>query len=166
MANWCYNTVMFDGDERTMGKIESLFAELMQWEAKDNEGQLPDFVSEQDGYMFSLNWEDGTLYYETKWSPNIGVIKTIADRFGAEFTHEYEEAGMGIFGRATYVAGVLTELDLDDTDFDQYDLDEMTGMYTFEGREYESSYEILETLLDRKQRQLLTNKTTGNETNR
>lgn len=156
MANWCYNTVQFDCDARTMKKLETLFGKLAKREQMDGCGQLPDFSKQQDGWLFSIRWEDDTLYYETQWSPNIGVMREIADHFGAGFIHEYEESNMWIFGRAIYQEGVLTEIGLDDSDFDQYDCDEETGIYLFEGREYENSYEILETLLDRKQQSIST----------
>jgi hypothetical protein len=37
-----------------------------------------------------------------------------------------------------------------DEDFDSYELDEETDTYHFEGKEYDSEWEILDTLLERK----------------
>ena len=66
------------------------------------------------------------------------------------FTQDYEEMGNLIYGRATFYDKLLTDIYLEDEDFEQYGFDEETDTYHFEGEIYESDYEILETLLERK----------------
>ena len=48
-----------------------------------------------------------------------------------------------IYGRATFYDKLLTDIYLEDEDFEQYGFDEETDTYHFEGEIYESDYEIL-----------------------
>lgn len=45
---------------------------------------------------------------------------------------------------------LLIDIYLEDEDFDSYELDKETDTYHFEGKEYDSEWEILDTLLERK----------------
>jgi len=123
-------------------------------EETSEQGQLPDFIIEDNGgCFFNIYWnedDEGVFQYETKWSPNIEVIRLIADRYGVEFTQEYEEMGNGIYGKATYSEGILHDTALTDEDLEQFHYNEETDHYHFEGEEYESDSEILEMLLTRK----------------
>ena len=154
MANWCSNTVVFEGKPETITAIQELFQSMKEKEEKTEEGQLPEFISKNNGgYFFNIYWnegDEGQFQYETKWSPNTAVVKQIAEHFKVAFTHEYEELGCLVYGKATFEDGTLTETCLDSQDFESYELDEETDIYHFEGKEYDSEWEILETLLERK----------------
>ena len=154
MANWCSNTVVFEGKPETITAIQELFQSMKEKEEKTEEGQLPEFISKDNGgYFFNIYWNDGDegqFQYETKWSPNIEVIQKIAEHYEVNFTQDYEEMGNLIYGRATFYDKLLTDIYLEDEDFEQYGFDEETDTYHFEGEIYESDYEILETLLERK----------------
>ena len=127
---------------------------MKEKEEKTEEGQLPEFISKNNGgYFFNIYWnegDEGQFQYETKWSPNIEVIQKIAEHYEVNFTQDYEEMGNLIYGRATFYDKLLTDIYLEDEDFEQYGFDEETDTYHFEGEIYESDYEILETLLERK----------------
>lgn len=154
MANWCSNTVVFEGEPEAIKQIQQLFKSMAEKQQEDNCGQLPDFVEDSNGgYFFDIYQDDdvtGIFQYETKWSPNIEVVQVIAEHYGVEFTQEYEEMGNGIYGKATYSEGILDDTALTDEDLEQYQYDEETDRYHFESEEYESDSEILETLLTRK----------------
>ncbi|MDV3709406.1 hypothetical protein CMT55_08755 [Elizabethkingia anophelis] len=154
MANWCSNTVVFEGEPEAIEQIQQLFKSMAEKQQEDNCGQLPDFVEDSNGgYFFDIYQDDdvtGIFQYETKWSPNIEVVQAIAEHYGVEFTQEYEEMGNGIYGKATYSEGILDDTALTDEDLEQYQYDEETDRYHFESEEYESDSEILETLLTRK----------------
>ena len=153
MANWCNNTVWFEGDTPTIERIQAMFAAMAAKETKEQCGQLPEFIQEQKGWFFNTRWEqEDVLYYETKWSPNTEILQTIADRFGAGFTHEYEETGNLVFGKAIYRNGILTDIALDEDDFNAYEHQEHTDTWLFEDEQYESDYEIMDILLERKLR--------------
>jgi hypothetical protein len=151
MPNWCNNIIVFTGSKVKERKLKKFFTDLAKKEKKEDKGQLPAFCESDDGYLFSIRWEDGVLYYDTRWAPNIEVMVTIAEHFVADFTYEYSELMMQIYGECTFVKGVLNDFALDNDDFDQFDInpdDEDT--WVFEGKVYDSDFEILDILLDRK----------------
>ncbi|MCT1531745.1 MULTISPECIES: hypothetical protein [Bacteroidota] len=154
MANWCSNTVVFEGKPEAIRQIQQLFQTLKEKEEQAEEGQLPDFTdSTNGGYFFNIYWnegDEGNFQYETKWSPNSEILRSIADRYQVDFIQDYEEMGNGIYGRAIYQNGILDDVFLSDEDLEAYDFDEDKDTYHFEGKTYDSDYEILETLLERK----------------
>ncbi|MGC4129006.1 MAG: hypothetical protein QM564_05460 [Bergeyella sp.] len=154
MANWCSNTVVFEGTPETTEQIKWLFQTMAKKQEKENCGQLPDFVNrENGGYFFDLcfdNAETGVFQYQTKWSPNIEIVKEIAEHFKVDFVQDYEELGNLIFGRAIFENNELTDIYLEDEDFDQFQYDDEKDQWIFEGNIYGSDFEILEILLERK----------------
>ncbi len=154
MANWCSNMVVFEGKPEAIQQIQQLFQTMKLKEEKEEQGQLPDFITQDNGgYFFNIYWnecDEGIFQYETKWSPNTEVIRLIADRYGVEFTQEYEEMGDGIYGKTTYSDDILDDTALTDEDLEQFHYNEDTDRYHFECEEYESNSEILEMLLTRK----------------
>lgn len=154
MANWCSNTVVFEGKPEAIEQIQELFQMMKGREETENQGQLPDFIAEINGGWFfniySNEGDEGIFQYDTKWSPNIEIVRMVAARYGVAFTQDYEEMGNLVYGRATYSEGMLNDVYLEQEDFDQYQFDEQTEHYHFEGEAYESDYEIVETLLERK----------------
>jgi hypothetical protein len=152
MANWCYNIIQFTGDNNKLENLQTLFEQMAEKETETNEAQLPPFINEDTDYLylFDIRWEGRTLYYATKWSPNIDLIQIIADTYQVGFVYTYSEIGNGIYGEVLYRDEVLTDIYLESEDFAQYSYSEETDNYTFEGDSYESDDEILEILLDRR----------------
>lgn len=150
MPNWCCNVVRFEAKPATIRNIKKLFNRLIKKEREQNAGQLPPFIKYQRGWFFNIRWEDGILYYLTRWAPNTDALVEIARRYHAGFTHEYEESGNLVFGKATYQNGELSDISLDSDDYYLFTYDEERNSYLFEGRYYDSDTEILEILLERK----------------
>lgn len=153
MANWCNNIVAFDGEETALEQLKGIFRQIAIREGEKNCGQLPEFLkAENGGYFFNIVWEEGDciISYDTRWAPNTDTLTKIAERYGLDFVHDYEEMGNLLFGRAVYEDGNLREINLEDKDFSEYSYSEQSDTYLFEGAEYECETEILETLLDRK----------------
>ena len=153
MANWCSNTVAFEGNETALEQIKLEFRKMMTKENKENCGQLPEFISENNrGYFFDIVWEeiDSIFNYQTKWSPNTETLMQIAKRFKVDFIHDFEEMGNLIYGRTIFSDNELTDIYLEDEDFEKYQYDEETEIYHFEEKTYDNDYEILEILLERK----------------
>ena len=154
MANWCSNTVVFEGNEKAINQIQQLFQTMKEKEEQTEQGQLPDFITDENGgYFFNTYWNEGDtgiFQYETKWSPNIEIVQKIAEYYHVDFVQDYEEMSNLVYGRATFSDKLLTDIYLEDEDFDSYQFDEETDIYHFEDEEYESDSEILETLLERK----------------
>lgn len=154
MANWCSNAVVFEGEPEAIEQIQQLFKAMAEKQEKEECGQLPDFVEDSNGgYFFDIYWNEGDtgiFQYETKWSPNTEVLKKIAEQYNVNFSQDYEEMGNLVYGRANYSDKLLTDIYLEDEDFEKYQFDEETDTYHFEGETHESDYEILEILLERK----------------
>lgn len=158
MANWCSNTIVFEGNEEAIKQIEKLFQTMKSKEEQTKQGQLPDFVTdEKGGYFFNIysnEGDTGIFQYETKWSPNTEILQKIATYYQMNFIQDYEEISNLVYGRASFINNLLTDIYLENEDFEQYQFDEKTDTYSFEGENYDSDCEILETLLERKIRQL------------
>ena len=153
MANWCSNSVAFEGNETALEQVKLEFIKMQIRENKENCGQLPEFILDKKrGYFFDILLEDGgcIFNYQTRWSPNTEVLTQIAERFNVDFILYYEEIGNQIYGVSVYSNNELTEICLEEEDFEQYDYNEETDTYFFEEKNYESDFEILEILLKRK----------------
>ena len=153
MANWCSNSVAFEGNEIALEQVRLEFRKMQIRENEKNCGQLPEFISDKNrGYFFDILLEEGgcIFNYQTKWSPNTEVLTQIAERFNVDFILDYEEIGNQIYGVSVYSNNELTEICLEEEDFEQYSYNEETDTYSFEEENYESDYEILEILLKRK----------------
>ncbi len=154
MTNWCSNTVVFEGSPETIEQIKWLFQAMATKEQQEQKGQLPEFTSQNNGgYFFDLyldNDNTEVFQYQTKWSPNIEIVQKIAEHYKVDFVQDYEEMGNLVYGQATYNNGILQDIYLEDEDFEQYEYDEETDNYLFEGETYNNDTEILEILLERK----------------
>jgi hypothetical protein len=153
MANWCNNIIDFEGKPEAIEQIQQLFETMAKKGTEEEMGQLPDFVTQYNGYFFDIYWNDGDIgffQYQTKWSPNLEIVQEIAGYYKVNFVLDYEEMGNLVYGRAIFSDKLLTDIYLEDEDFDNYQFDEETDTYHFEGESYESDCEILETLLERK----------------
>ncbi|MGJ1445984.1 hypothetical protein ACR79S_03065 [Sphingobacterium spiritivorum] len=154
MANWCSNTIVFEGNPEAIKQIQQLFQTMREKEEQTERGQLPDFITDENGgYFFNTYWNEGDIgmfQYETKWSSNIEVVQAIAEYYHVNFVQDYEEMSNLIYGKAIFYDKLLTDIYLEDEDFARYQFDEETDTYHFENEEHESNYEILETLLKRK----------------
>ena len=153
MANWCSNSVAFEGNETAIEQVKLEFRKMQIRENKENCGQLPEFILDKKrGYFFDILLEDcGCIFnYQTRWSPNTEILLQIAERFKVDFIYNYGEIGNQIYGVTVYSNNELTDICLEEEDFEQYDYQEETDTYSFEEENYESDYEILEILLKRK----------------
>lgn len=142
--------MQFEGSEEAMLQLQILFTGLKEKESTEGRAQLPDFITADEGYMLSIDWENDMLFYETRWSSNNDIIQKIAERFNVGYTHFYEETGCEIYGETTYKNGVLVDIFLEPEDFEQYEFIEEEGRWLFEGEYYTDDSEILQILLERK----------------
>ena len=153
MANWCSNSVAFEGNNTALEQVRLEFIKMQLRENKESCGQLPEFISDKNkGYFFDVSLENGgcNFNYQTRWSPNTEILLLIAEYYKVDFIYYYEEIGNQIYGVTVYSNNELKEICLEEEDFEQYDYHEETDTYTFEEENYESDYEILEILLKRK----------------
>lgn len=155
MANMCNNDVTITGKEEN---VKAFFAELLQLEEINKTGgALPKYAEEKGltRYLFDIyidqkdNW-DGRFSTQTKWSPPIDEIREMAECHNVDAEMDYEELGNGIYGKWTYAEGNENDIYLDDVDFAKVFWREEEEDCIFEGKEYESEYEPLQVLLERK----------------
>ena len=60
MANWCFNTIVFEGNEETIKQIEKLFQAMKSKEEQTKQGQLPEFITDENGgYFFNVYSNEG-----------------------------------------------------------------------------------------------------------
>ena len=153
MANWCSNSVAFEGNDTALEQVRLEFLKMKLRENKESCGQLPEFISDKNkGYFFDVSLENGgcNFNYQTRWSPNTEILLLIAEYYKVDFIYYYEEIGNQIYGVTVYSNNELKEICLEEEDFEHYDYHEETDTYTFEEENYESDYEILGILLKRK----------------
>jgi hypothetical protein len=150
MANMCRNMAVFTGEQSQLEKIVMLFTHMAIKEKQEEKGQLPSFIKPDKDWFFNIEWDGDTLFYDTRWSPNLHAMQQIADHYQVGFILDYTETGNLIYGQASYEQGELRDIFLEPSDFDLYEYDEEADTYTFENNAYESSEDILEILLERK----------------
>ncbi|MBL4675894.1 MAG: hypothetical protein JKY70_06785 [Mucilaginibacter sp.] len=153
MANWCSNTVWFTGEPHQVKGLRMLFREMAIKEKQEDRGQLPSFMKDEKDWFFNIECDGEMVHYETRWSPNVGVLKQVADHYGSGFHLYYCETGNLVYGEATYTSGELNDISLEPGDFDLYAYEEDKDEYLFEGDSYGSSEDIMEILLERKKRE-------------
>jgi hypothetical protein len=154
MANWCTNWVIFSGEETQIKKANAMFKTMQEKEKETNEGQIPSFMAEpKEGFFFEIYEDESEIIsYSTKWSPNINDLIEIANHFKLGFEVLYEEIGNQIFGKAIFTAGnsEAKKYDLASEDFEECQYDEDADIYKYNGEEYESDSEILQTIFQKK----------------
>jgi hypothetical protein len=150
MANWCFNTVRFTGEENRLTEIKELFQGMAARSIAEEKGQLPPFITSEEGYFFEVDFSGDYLCYQTRWTPNLELMHKVGKYFGVDYTHDYDESSNGIYGQANYRNGHWRDIYLGDAEFEQYHYLDDTELYYFEGDTYDTDGEILETLLERK----------------
>jgi hypothetical protein len=119
MANYCANTVEFSGDLSGVLRLRSLFAE-----AGYGLAFRPDILPEkQDSYFFDAAMEGNKLFYETRWGPNQGGVLRLAEHFGLDYVHWYEEPANMVYGEAWLKEGEFNHVWLDLPDIAGHDYD-------------------------------------------
>lgn len=154
MANNCYNIVHFEGEN--IGKAIEEF-EKMQKKSIAGLGVVPDWFHPDkenidfDKFIFCIQIDGEQISFETKWVPDPKSILAIALKYNLSFTLSYDEPGNGVYGKFEYDIETkeLKDYCLDFEDFHQYTENDEAG-YTFEGENYESEYDILDILFERK----------------
>jgi hypothetical protein len=155
MPNWCWNNVEFTGEQKNVENLCKLLEKTVDMQEKTGMGQLLFGLDGSiDGYMFdicNIDSDEGwvSLAFQSRWSPIPNDIVRIAELFNLQFTYDYEESGMGLFGKYTFEIidgeGTLYEQAASEKDIKECTFkeegdedDEETGF----------NYEKLETLIE------------------
>lgn len=164
MANHCNNWINVYSYGLDMTALDELIAEAIQTN-ESGSGWLPegDEVGlDYPHYLFDIS--DYTQYKGcaswicwTKWSPPLEELCRLSSRLmGLEFRLEWEECGIGLYGRCVIKDGEVQHLiELDDKDLAQVTYDEDRDIYLWRKEdgsveECESDNEIYSQMLDDK----------------
>lgn len=161
MANNCNNFIIVSGDDTT--KINDMFQRAMEYNDETQHGWLPedDDIKALDyqHYLFDVERQDIDVWRcWTKWSPPIDELCIISMSFPSiKFYMEWDELGMGLYGRCKISNGVVTSLvELADEELEQVQYDEEKDHYVWTRPDgsvesYECVYEIYEEMLEGKE---------------
>ncbi len=163
MANECYNQVHIKGDVENiasfMAEIAEIKAHLKQYKTSTYPSYILDTKENKEElkYMFDFDIDEilngeCLFSFTTKWTPATNELVLMAKHHKLDFVLNYDELGDGVYGEAIYNAedDTLAKYDLDSSDLDPIEYNSEEDEYLFEGKSYESQYDILQIIFDRK----------------
>jgi hypothetical protein len=150
MPNWCFNSVVFTADEDTLNDIKTLFAEIEEKQAKDEQYHLPSFVTSENGFMQDIVIDHHRIMFETRSVPNTELLMEIADFYKAGFVVKFSEMANGIYGEARYEGNTLTMVSLDVEDFKAIRYDKQKKGYPCGEDVFEFEGDLLDYILEQK----------------
>jgi hypothetical protein len=150
MSNYCHNAVRFSGPLAQMVKMKLMFADIEQ----NSKTGLPDFVSSERGGMLEISVGDDRASFRTSWVPNLEVVHEIAEHFGLDYVHKYEEPNMFIYGEASWKDGEYQHVFLEMRDLKGMDFDPEEHQFKFRGKVYNDDFEIWIEVLEEKKKLL------------
>lgn len=151
MPNWCSNT-LHSYDERVI----EVFQKLVHKQEQSGVGETFDWFKD-DRYLFDIHIYGGFVHFETKWSPAIETAKSLAKVFKTEVILDYDEPGMCMFGKFVFNGEEAKHYNISTQDCESIEWNEDTGLYTYNGEEYESDSEIKEKILEKIIQQSISN---------
>jgi hypothetical protein len=150
MPNWCNNNVIFSGEN--VDKVDEMFAKIIEEQQANDLGMRPDWEAckKNDAlYMFYIEKNDiGSYRFQSKWAPAMNTIYLIGRRFKIAFEMDWDEPGMGLYGKMIFdpsMPDVVMMADASNTNF-RYDNEK--ERYIYNGEEYESEYEFIDDVID------------------
>lgn len=151
MPNWCWNTIEFTGEEKNVENLSKLIDKTIEMQEKTGFGQLLFGLDGSiDGYMFDISNVDSDkgwimFSFQSRWNPIPNDMVRIAELFGLDFTYDYEESGMALYGKYTFEItegeSYLYEQVASETDI------EACRILDEDGEEEGQDYEKLENLI-------------------
>lgn len=132
MANYCHNRVTFSGKAENLEEMRQLLS------AAPADGVfMPEFIKRTEGHFIDLSVGADYLDYHTFWSPNLPVMIEVADHLGLDFVQRYQEAGMAVWGEASYTDGDFQNIRLVSNDHQLYSFDQACEQFEYEGQFYD-----------------------------
>jgi hypothetical protein len=158
MANHCANRIVFSGED--LSSIRNLFDDIRE-ENRKNYGWIPEGFSSEDTERFLFDVDitdnDTEIIFEcwTKWMPPIDEMLHLCFGTIVNFSMEYEEVGMEVFGKCFYDSAnhKFDDIHLDYDDFKRVGCND-DGDWTFDGEYIESRYDAFEEMLNDKLKQI------------
>ena len=154
MANWCSNWVNLSGQPEG---IKAFMEDIRALQKEGIENKCGVGVRDDDTdshYMFDFQTDNEDAFsFETKWCPDFGNLRTLAQKHEVMVTNRYEEFGCGIYGewQCDGLEGSETDTCLTDDEIDMVvEVDEDNSIWEFEGEQSECREDLLSIVLERK----------------
>jgi len=150
MPNWCSNYTTFKGSKENIEALNNAINKAIERETADKQGQAIHSSEVKDGYFFDLynngiEHEELTIFYETRWSPNLDDLAVLCKEYGVDAETEFNESGCQVHGTAkVYSDGTYTDEYVEQEFLDSIEWDEETNLYIYDGVGYEVMHEIIE----------------------
>lgn len=154
MANWCVNRVTFTGEPEKVEAAYNFFREIEHKQDNKLKWEMPEYLRNNSTIPFDVGVGDKGVYFRTPWSPGLSTIAQIAQNFGVDYVHKYEEPGMLILGESRMKNKVFSNVALEYGELTGITYDAGTEDFVFEGRHYTEDWEIFLELLERKKKAL------------
>lgn len=154
MANWCNNTVTFQGNDADIKRVVDEFRLIAAMSYGEGQQIIKD--GGDSGYIFEIyaggeEEDQDWVNFQTKWAPIAAQIVKIANKFNLDFQYDYEELGCGVYGRYIYENKELKDYYLTDDEIDLVEpTDEDEECWKYRGEEYECREDALQLVLDKK----------------
>jgi len=150
MPNWCSNYTTFKGSKENIEALNNAINKAIERETADKQAQAIHSSEVKDGYFFDLynngiEHEELTIFYETRWSPNLDDLALLCKEYGVDADTEFNEDGCQVYGTAkVYSDGTYTDEYVEQEFYNLIDYDEETNLYIYDGVGYEIMHEIIE----------------------
>lgn len=150
MPNWCSNYTTFKGSKENIEALNNAINKAIERENCEKQAQKIHSSEVKEGHFFDIfnngiEYGELTISYDTRWSPNIDDLAVLCKEYGVDAETEFNEPGCQVRGTAkVYSNGAyLTEF-VEEEFLDLIEYDITTGLYTYNGEEYEVFEEIIE----------------------
>jgi hypothetical protein len=154
MANMCYHFVTCTGSATNITKFNKVLQDGIEHMRTHYEATGLG-VDIQEGYFFDVEVEPQEtptkllFRYETKWAPNLKDLSVLAKRHRLDMVCEYNECGVGLYGKATIDRyGFINDDEVSGEFMNLIEYNEETGMYEYDGIEYETEGDIIDEHYD------------------
>lgn len=153
MANWCSNWVNIHGDFK---RVNAFMSEIRQMEKESIENNVGvGFSDSIDArYMFEFYTDNESSFsFMTKWSPDFGNLRKLAEKHQVTVTNRYEELGNGVYGEwcSDGLDGSEVDVFLTDEEIDMVvEIDDDNSIWEFEGEQSDCREDLLSIILERK----------------
>lgn len=153
MANMCYNYVTCVGRTADINRLKKTLLNGIEHarvhlEATDLNVEL------QEGAFFDIWIGEHTpttlqFSYESKWCPNLLDLAAVCKKHSVSAVSEYNECGVMLYGTA-YISpvGEVVNREVSSEFLDLIEYNEETGLYEYDGIEYETEGDIIEEHYD------------------
>lgn len=150
MPNWCSNYTTFKGSKENIEALNNAINKAIERETAEKQAQKIHSSEIKDGYFFDLyshgiEHEELSISYETRWSPNLDDLALLCKEFGVDADTEFDEGGCDVHGTANvYSDGTYVDEYVEQAFLDKIEWNEMSDLYTYNGKEYEIKQEIID----------------------